>query len=543
MDIKKKIYDNLNIEDSIIENWKETNYSMDMNTSLEFQGYVSKADKIIILGDYDCDGICGSHIFDKGLRSLYPDKDISIKIPMRSEGYGLNDRIVNECIEESKDCNTLIVTVDTGITAKNYLEKLKDEGCSVILTDHHNLGDREQLPNVDMVIDPSVTFIPNPLVGRNWCGAAVAYKIMENLVSPSTRNYLLGFAGIASVADVIEMREGSWQLVRKAIESLRANAPENLKILTTALGRDIGYLSEDDIGYYIAPAFNAPGRLEENATPETSGSSLMLNFLNNPTEDLVNRIVELNKQRKEYRDNEIEIVRNKILAEHKENFNPIWVYVEGLHKGIIGLIAGHLTEELGTSVCVCTNDGENIRGSGRSYRDDNDNYTLNLYDYLTTNQDKLVKFGGHIGAAGFSLTKEGFKALEDIHTIKQTKPKKKSIDIELNDIPYVNRIMLGIRPFGEGYKEPMFKTEINLEKQANVSMIGKEKNHLNITSTTPKWKAIHFRHTESKLDNPNDFTAYGKVHSSYFKGQCTPEFNVEEVEDIDSKDHSLEIGY
>lgn len=525
---KKEIYDRLGIDNNTIPSWKTNDYSADLKVSLKIQEYAMKADSIIILGDYDADGICASHILKRSMEEITPDKDITILLPTRPEGYGINRRMVDFCKQEASDKTPLVITCDTGIAAKEYLEEIKSAGCNVILTDHHELKDRNKLPCVDLIIDPEVSFIDNPLSGTNWCGAGVAFKLMENIISLQTRNYCLAFAGIATVADMITLREGSWQLVKNAIDSLKVNAPVNILLLTHELGRDLAHLTTDDIGFYIAPTFNAAGRLEGSEI-HTDGALQVIDFLENPTREKAKRLVEINDYRKVLDVEEVEKVDNLIKEQGKELDYPIWIYAPGLHKGLVGLVAGFIKEKYNAPVCVCTDNEDKtmITGSARSVDG------FNIYDYLDKNKDCFIKYGGHEGGAGFSLTKENFEEIEKRVEKRESIPKRKidAIPIELNDIPHINRITNELRPFGEGFSEPVFSADIDLTKQENVSMLGEEKKHLSIRNTTPKWKLIHFGHTESDLTNYEKFKAYGKVHSSYFKEYMTPEMSVRAVED------------
>lgn len=532
--IKKEILEMLNIDENLLVLWQNTNYSADIRVSLKMREVLDDTDIIIIAGDYDCDGLCATHITETACKELYKDKKIYTLIPTRKEGYGLNERIVNFCKNKTKEGKVCVITVDTGIKEKNKLEEIKKSGCKVILTDHHILQNEEDLPNVDLIIDPNVSFIENPLVGTNWCGASVIYKIFENLVSPDISKYLMNFAGIATIADIITLREGSWQLVKRTLNNLHENAPFNLQLLTSVLGRDIFHLSEDDIGYYIAPAFNAPGRLEYD-------SKMVLDFLNNPTGEKAQELKEINDERKEIRDNELELVINKIHQEHKENDNPIWVYIPDLHEGIVGILAGHVLEEFKTSACICTDDENgNIKGSSRSYG------SFDMYEYLERNQQYLLKWGGHKGAAGFTLTKENYQKIskdvkeKEIISNVDTPP----LSIDLVDIPYISRMLSIIRPFGEGYREPIFETDINLAKcKYDVRYIGENKNHLSINNNVPKYKLIHFYHKEDekKLSDKNKFKAYGRIHNSYYKNFCTPEMLITDIEDISINEHEHDL--
>ena len=117
--LKKEIYDLLDITDDTIKNWEETDYSCDINESLKMQRILDKSDIIIFAGDYDCDGICATHIGETACKSLYPNKEVYTLLPTRQEGYGLNQRIVDFCKGKAlENKNVCVITVDTGIKEK-----------------------------------------------------------------------------------------------------------------------------------------------------------------------------------------------------------------------------------------------------------------------------------------------------------------------------------------------------------------------------------------------------------------------------------------
>lgn len=522
--IKKAIYQKLNIlDESDVARWAHTDYRVDMQTATLFREHLTDKDRVIVLGDYDCDGINASHIVRKSVKALFPNIKIDVLIPQRREGYGINQRMVDFCKDAVEtEAKVAVITVDTGITAKEKLEEIKAAGCTVLLTDHHNLNEEGRLPNVDMVIDPAVTFIHNPLPGREWCGAAVAFKLFEPFLSPELCNELKCHAGLATVADVITMREGSWQLVHDTLELFHeGKAPRALNMLAMALNRDTEHLTEDDFGFYLGPAFNAPGRLYDH------GPMLVLDFLTHPTGEGVEELVEINNERKSIRDEETALVFETIEVQHKGNDNPIWVYVPALHKGIVGIIASNVVERYGTSACVLTDAKNGIyTGSARAYGD------FNMFEYLSAHIECFVKMGGHSGAAGFSMTPEGYDAIQKFVEPKPERIKEDVISAKLQDIPYINRITAPLRPFGTGFVEPQFRMEVDLTKSKS-RLVGNAQNHLSISNFYPKYKVMHFYHEPNKLNNKNNFLARGKVHESYFKGVMTPEFNIDEVMDID----------
>ena len=526
--IKAEIENMTGIPFEDVFSWRDNHYDIATEVSQKFTGYIKKADKIAILGDYDCDGIMASCIALKSIEDIFNgEKDVTVKIPKRREGYGLNKRIIDECIDEGID---LVITVDTGITAKQLIQQLKDAGIKVLLTDHHEFPDKLNLPKANMVINPSVSYIHNPLSGGEYCGAGVIYKLFEPQLSVDATRYCKCLAGIASIADVITMKEATWQLTNQALTLIRAGyAPEAINMLLKGLKQEPKYTYEDTIGFYLAPAINAPGRLMDN------GADIVLDFILNPTKEKVNQLVEINNTRRTIRDSETALVKANIELEGLQYDEPIVVYTPALHSGIVGLIAGGLAEEYKTSVIILTDtlDG-NISGSCRSYGD------FNIYEFLKKNEEHLLKFGGHEKAAGLTTTMTGLaKIKENVGTIRQHDiddlDDSKSIYIEQSDIKDTCKLLAKIRPFGEGFTEPDFRTEIDLTHSAYTFM-GANKNHLSITDGNikfPGYKIVHFNHLPNTLHNQNNFIAIGKIHSAYFAGKTYPEFGVDVVKDID----------
>lgn len=532
--IKKAIYQKLNISGEIdVNRWAHTDYRVDNATATKFMQYISGNDHVIILGDYDADGINASHIVRKSINALFPEMKIDVLLPQRKEGYGVNDRMVNFCKDAvATGEKVVVITVDTGIAAKEKLEDIKATGCTVLLTDHHELKDAARLPETDMVIDPAVEAVHNPLIGKNWCGAAVAFKLFEPFLSPELCEELKCHAGLATVADVIAIREGSWQLVHDTLDLFHnGKAPKCLTMLADEMKRDIEHITEDDFGFYLGPAFNAAGRLYDN------GPLWVLDCLKNPTEDKVKHLVEINEERKEIRDAETQLVFETIEAQHKENNNPIWVYVPALHKGIVGIIASNIVEEYGTSACVLTDSGNgSYTGSARSYGD------FNMFAYLSQHEECFIGMGGHPGAAGFSMTPEGYEKIQKFVEPKPERIKEDVIPAKLQDIPYINKIISPLRPFGDSFPHPQFEMEVDLNKVKN-KMVGSEANHLTLFNSYPRYKCMHFFHEPNTLQHKDVFLARGTVQESYYKGVMTPELAIDEVYDVDAglgHEHDLE---
>ena len=524
---EKRIYHDLNINPNTVKDWAATKYPVNMQTVYKMQEEIKKADIIKILGDYDCDGVCASWIAKRSIESLYPDKRVDVLIPTRGEGYGVNQRQINDAIKDSKDNNVLVITVDNGITAKGLLSQLNDNDIPYIVTDHHEFKLPEELPDANLVIDPAVKFLPNPLTGRYYCGASTVFKLFEPVLSKDVRDELLCYAALANVADCITMRKECWALTREGIKLFReGKSPQALNQLLMLMKQDPLALAEDTFGFYLGPAFNAPGRLYHE------GPIWVIDYLSNPTQEKAERIVAINEERKMVRDNEYSIIQEIIERENKANREPLWIYVPNLHEGIVGILAGKIVEDYKTSAIVLTDAEEPgiYKGSARSYGN------FNMYEYLFEHRELLVKFGGHPGAAGLSLTPKQYEQIKDFtDNLQELEEVDNSIDIREDEIPNVSDFIEPLRPFGLGYEEPLFNVEVNLAKDP-FRMLGEEKNHLAIQNDSPKYKIMHFFHTPNNLNNKSQFKAIGKVTDSIFKGYHTPQFLVDKIEDIDELD-------
>ena len=211
---------------------------------------------ISVVADYDADGICAAAVMWMLLRELGVKP--KIRIPRRfSEGYGLSENIIDE-LEPG-----LLITVDNGIVAHAAIQKAKEKGFYVIVTDHH-LSDGISLPNADVIIDPNA--IPGSADFNGYCGAGIAYKLAVEILGKDHPlvPVLLSFAAIATVADVMPLIHENRFIVKDGLESMTGKGRTiGLLALLERCGFE-SYITAKDIGFKIAPVLNAPGRLEDD---------------------------------------------------------------------------------------------------------------------------------------------------------------------------------------------------------------------------------------------------------------------------------------
>ncbi len=528
-ELKQTLQRNLKADEQTLQEWIQNPFFLDGEVVGKFWRYIQAAPAVAVVGDYDCDGICATYIMAKAVKEVMPDKKMFLRIPRRfTEGYGLNEKIIAE-IEEKLPKGSVVVTVDNGIAAADLLERLEADGYTVLMTDHHTLREGNRIPQVTMTINPSVSECSEGFSFHKWCGAAVAFKLCEQMVSEGLAKELEVFAGIATVADCMELRGENWALVRKTIDTFHQNkAPDSLKNMLIQMGQDPRFAGEDSFGYYLGPCFNASGRLLDN------GATKVLKYLLSPTEEGLLSLIHNNNQRKEIRDNEFAIVKQYIENHNLQNNCPIWVAIPDLHKGIVGVLAGQVVEEYGVPAIVMTYEAdhpEHIHGSARTAGE------IDIFKYLQSLGDVYERMGGHPGAAGLTMTRENF---EKVKTISCDRPQmvcgagivpQDALHIEKDEIPEINDLLQVFRPFGEGNPAPNFELAVNT-KQDPVRMIGKEKNHLCIEDRGHRYKITHFFHDPNTLSDKHFFGLYGKISGSYYCGVETPTLNADGAYDL-----------
>ncbi len=526
--LREDILMQMGTTDEVLDAWDQGTYPADANVVADFWGHIKKAPEVVIVGDYDFDGISASHIMRTAIESTHPTKKVRVRTPHRfSEGYGISETIAREIIQTAQP-GALIVTVDNGIAAAPALESLRDAGFTVICTDHHELRKGCKLPRVDMLIDPTVTEIHNPLTGRGWCGAAVSYKLCEPMVNEKLRAELETYAGIATIADCMHLADGNWGIVRHAIRHFEmGRAPKALTMLLEKMKQDARVVDEDTFGYYLGPAFNAPGRLYDD------GADQMIAYLKNPTPEAASKIVEINDDRKRIRDDEVEQVEQYIKAHHLENDCPIWVALGGLHEGIVGIIAGKIAEKYKRPAIVLTDIESRpgmFKGSARSYGG------FNIFAHLSSLPgDVFERMGGHAGAAGLTMSAEGFERARAVQIppkdlLAGTSDEHILLPIQKYDIPDACQVLSAYRPFGEGNPVPEFQIEVDMDSDP-ARMVGSEKNHLFIEPESKAWKVTHFLHLPNDLSDQKHFRLVGTISESAFRGKRTPTMNAEELLD------------
>lgn len=442
--------------------------------------------KIRIIGDYDIDGICSIYILYKGL--IAAGADVDYVVPHRiNDGYGINEHLIDNAINEGIDT---IITCDNGIAAYNQVKYAKENGLTVIVTDHHDVpfdevnGVKEyRVPPADAVVNPKQEDCQYPF--KLLCGAGVAYKLISliyerlRLDTKDMEEYR-EFMAIATVGDIVDLIDENRVVVKYGLKHIAHTVNTGLKALVEECGVDINNISSYHIGFVIGPCLNASGRLD------TARKAIELMLCKNTEEahNMARELITLNTERKQMTEDEtakaIELVEKNDMLKDR----VLVIYLPDCHESIAGIIAGRIKERYYRPTFVITNAEEGAKGSGRSIEG------YNMYEEINKCKNVLTKYGGHPMAAGLSLETADIdvfrKMLNDNATLDDSDLIPKTwIDVPM-PVGYASMGLVGqlklLEPFGRGNEKPVFADRDLYVKTA--SIIGKNRNVLKMQIET-----------------------------------------------------------
>ena len=425
---------------------------------------IEEGKKIRVIGDYDIDGVNATYILQQGLAGLGADVDTDIPDRIK-DGYGLNQMLIDRALEDDVDT---IITCDNGIAAMNEIAYGKENGMTIVVTDHHEVPYLEEngkkkylLPPADAVVDPHRADCEYPFKGL--CGAAVAYKLVEVLYRVSGKSEqevehlqerLMENVAIATIGDVMDLVGENRVFVKKGLELLKTTKNEGLHALMQCTGVDTANLNTYHIGFVIGPCINAGGRLD------TAKRALELLNASNRREavTLAADLKELNDSRKEMTEEGVEEAVRQIESSSWKDDQVLVVYLPECHESIAGIIAGRIKERYYRPTFVLTKGETGVKGSGRSIE------AYDMFTEMSRCRELFTKFGGHKLAAGLSLEEENVevfrKRINELADLTEEDLQMKvSIDMRL-PFPYINEELIHelkiLEPFGKGNGKPLF---------------------------------------------------------------------------------------
>ncbi|MEG3890748.1 DHH family phosphoesterase [Microcoleus sp. Z1_A1] len=486
---------------------------------------ISGGQKIAICGDYDADGMTSTALLLRALRVLGANVDYAIPSRMR-EGYGINDRIVEEFHSEGV---ALILTVDNGIAAYGPVARARELGVKVIITDHHDLPPK--LPPADAILNPKLIAESSPY--RGLAGVGVAYVLAITLAQDMKKvgglvNPLLELFTLGTIADLAPLTGVNRRWVKRGLRLLphsqlagiqaliqvagvQPGSAESSSILNSKLKGGHGgtaptqnSLKPEDIGFRLGPRINAVGRL---ADPQ-----IVIELLTTDDRELALKNAMQCEQINQRRQELCQEIEQEAIAWCEEKAidlqqERVLVVVQpGWHHGVIGIVASRLVERYGVPVFIGTFEDEGghggtapttssssvppcppakiVRGSARGIPE------FNVFDGLNFCADLLTKFGGHKAAGGFSMPAENieqFRSQLSIFANQCLQPEhlKPLVSVDVRaDLAEINldlyRQIDALEPCGIENKAPVFWTpNVCITEQKIVGKGG----HVKLTAT------------------------------------------------------------
>jgi single-stranded-DNA-specific exonuclease len=468
--------------------------------------------RIVVVGDFDCDGATGTAVAVRGLRRLGA-RDIGYAVPNRMRhGYGLSPAIVDELVPRKPD---VLITVDNGVAAHAGVAAAKAQGMRVIVTDHHLPG--ATLPHADAMVNPNLDGDPFP--SKALAGVGVMFYLLlalrarlrdrgwfaQRKIPEPDLSELLDLVALGTVADLVPLDRNNRILVEAGLKRIRAGrACAGIAALFAAGKRDPARAVASDLGFAVGPRINAAGRLEDM----TLGIECLLTDDAGRAAELAELLSAINAERRELQDGmtaQAHASVEKWSSSHGADAMPhgVVLFDPDWHHGVVGLVASKLKESLHRPVIACApadSNGGELKASGRSIPG------FHLRDALAEvdvrHPGLISRFGGHAMAAGLSLNRAdleifagAFDAVARAHLAPEALDAMLLTDGELDRGDFSLELAQQLRhagPWGQGFPEPEFEGEFVLDSWR---VVGEK--HLK----------LKLRH--SKLAEPLDAIAFG----------------------------------
>lgn len=503
--------------------------------------------RIVIYGDYDVDGIAGSAILWHLLRTA--GADVSIYTPHRiEEGYGVNSEALTTLREQGAET---VVTVDCGITAVEQAALARRLGLTLIITDHHALGDK--LPEADALVHPCLN---DQYPNRHLCGAGVAFKLAWALarrlsarpgdrsagrgdrISEPLRGCLLeamGLAALGTIADVVPLIGENRILALHGLNQLPNSKLPGIAALVEVARIENRRLESEHVGFWLAPRLNAAGRMghaREAVELLTSADATRAREIAE-TLDRQNRLRQAT-ERRIFEEACRQIDEQRLAGDARRG---IVVASAKWHAGVVGIVASRVVERYGRpTVLIAIENGEG-QGSARSVAH------FELHRALADCGAHLLSYGGHAKAAGLRIAADCVEAftrafVERANQYLTAKDLDASLHLEA-ELPLSQvtdtlvRTLGRLRPFGEGNPKPLFaSTWLTLDGQPRT--VGQNNDHLAFTLSegSIQRRAIAFRqarHLDRLLEHRRCRVAFEPMANT-FNGQTSIELRVVDMQ-------------
>ena len=434
-----------------------------------------KGEPVWIYGDYDVDGITSVSLCYLALKKL--GYNVKYYIPLRDEGYGLNIEALNYIKSEG---GTLVITVDCGISSHKEIAHANEIGIDIIVTDHHEINSGN--PPAFAVINPKRE--DNEYKFKYLAGVGTAFFLISALFEKNNLKdelyKYLDIVAIGTVADIVPLLKENRIFVKEGLEYLRRSKWLGINMLIKKIFEDYETrkFNTYDIGFIIAPIFNAAGRLED----AKRAVELFIERDHRVCSTIISELLSKNSERKEIQEDIFQKAVEKIENEKLYENAVLIVGEEGFHHGVIGIVASKILDRYykPTIIMEIKKDEGVATASCRSIEG------FNIIEALNNFSDLLLKYGGHSGAAGFSIKIENIpefskrlneyaeKTISDIAFVKPIKIDKPLAFYKIS-YDFLDKISL-LEPFGFGNSSPIFS--LNNCQFDNLRLIGKDRKHI-----------------------------------------------------------------
>ena len=441
---------------------------------------VRKGEKVLIYGDYDADGVTASVVMHDTLK-LVGIKEVEIMLPNRfADGFGMSEKVVERAVCDKVG---LVITVDCGSGNREIVAKLTEAGIDTIITDHHECP--EELPEAVAVVNPKRA---KKSEWRDLAGVGVAFmlahRLMEKgLIPQGQEKWLLDMVAIGTICDNMKLRGVNRCLVYWGMKVIEKTRRVGLRELIKRAGAK--KINSYAVGFILGPRLNAGGRMKSAEV----ALELMMTESKVESAKLAEELEQLNIKRRSE--------QSRALAEIKQSESvpmPVMVVAGNWHEGVLGIIAGNLTEDMKRPSFVLTEVDGVYKGSGRSFGE------FDLAQALQACKDEIIGGGGHAGACGVKIEKAKLddfrKAVNDYYKslglVDQERFLEKEADIEIDDLSEVDMELMAeldkLEPFGEGNLEPVWLIRDALV--LNAQKLGQDEQHLKLTIADGKKQLV-----------------------------------------------------
>lgn len=481
---------------------------------------IKNDERIAIWSDYDCDGIPGAvlwHDFFVAIGFV----NFENYIPHRhNEGFGMNTPGIDALNERG---TKLIVTLDCGISNVEEVAHANTHGIDVIVTDHHEPG--AELPPAYAILDPKRD---HAYPFRDLCGSGVAWKLIEALIlrgdfklPEGKEKWWLDMVGLATMADMVPLVGENRTLAHYGLTVLRKTKRKGLHELFRAQRIDARNLSDDDIGFTIAPRVNAASRMGH---PDDAFRMFTATEDQDARESAAH-LEKINKERKGVVGAMVKDMKKRLSA--REIGNVVVIGDPSWKPSLVGLAANSIVDEYRKPAFVWGRDGRNVlKGSCRSFG------SMSVVAIMERARDCFIEFGGHHASGGFAVKEDRIhdlpKALEDAfdpsdQSLRDTTETLIDADLSIDEVTdSLHRSLSTLSPFGVGNPKPLFRFRGVMPER--VTSFGKSGEHtkLMFAGTRAQVTAIAFftpptGFTEKLGKEPVDMIAH--VERSYFMGR------------------------